>query len=95
MSLLEVNPGDLKRLAENCETWSTEVAVNESPSTPPGSVQATAAAVKVIHADTDCAGMVLSARMLATAASLAAAATAHTAQEARSTAELDEPAIGR
>ena len=95
MSLLNIELSGLKRLAADCEAWSEEVAVSGAPAVPATSVQATAAAVELIHAGTRSTGRALSARMLASAASLSATARAFTTQDGDAAVELDELANGR
>ncbi len=94
MSLLGTDPNGLKSLAEECELWSAEVAVTSAPAILARSVQATAAAVTVIHAQLCSTGNMLSARMRGTAVALTDAACGYTAHDGDSAAALDGLAIG-
>lgn len=93
MSLLRVDPLGLKCLANACTSWSAEVAATGTPSAADGSIQATAAAVNTVHAQAESAGSMLSARLIAIAAGLSMAASAHTAREAAATTAIDD--LGR
>lgn len=94
MSLLAAEPVGLQRLAADCESWSAEVAVTSAPAILARSVQATAAAVTVIHAQLCSTGNMLSAQMRRTATALTDAACGYTAQDDDSTTALDGLTIG-
>jgi hypothetical protein len=87
MTLLEVTPASLERLAGHCGSWAGEIAA-ATPSVPNGAGHASAEAVAAVHGRIGVSGVALAARMSATAEKLTNAAVGHASQDAQSAAVL-------
>jgi len=85
--MVRTNPDALEWLAGRCGGWADELAGPGAPAVG-ASLQASAAAVRAVHAEVAAAGDALAARMHSTAAKLATVAGGYRDQDACAATDL-------